>query len=80
MRLQRRRGRKLIMAPEGATMPAPKPRRDETLVRALVRAHRSRRRIESGRPKSVTDVAEQDGVQDAYICRPAVDRPRAGHR
>jgi hypothetical protein len=69
MRLQRRGGRKLIMTPEGAAVPRPKPRRDETLVKTLVRAHRWRRRIESGQPKSVTDLAEQEGVTDAYVCR-----------
>jgi hypothetical protein len=69
MRLQRRGGRKLIMAPEGAVAPAPKPRRDETLIKALIRAHRWRRRIESGRAKSVTDLAGQEGVTDAYVCR-----------
>jgi ParB-like chromosome segregation protein Spo0J len=68
MRLQRRGGRKLIMTPEGA-VPAPKPRRDETLIKALVRAHRWRRRIESGQAKSITDLAEQEGVTDAYVCR-----------
>ena len=69
MRLQRRGGRKLIMTPEGVAAPAPKPRRDETLVKALVRAHRWRRRIESGQAKSITDLAEQEGVTDAYVCR-----------
>ena len=69
IRLQRRGGRKLIMAPDGATMPTPKPRRDETLIKALVRAHRWRRRIESGQAKSITDLAEQEGVTDAYVCR-----------
>jgi hypothetical protein len=34
-----------------------------------VRAHRWRRRIESGRAKSITDLAEQEGVTDAYVCR-----------
>jgi hypothetical protein len=62
-------GRKLIMTPEGAAAPSPKPRRNETLVRALVRALRWCRRIESGRTKSITDLAEQEGVTDAYICR-----------
>jgi hypothetical protein len=52
-----------------AAMPTTKPRPDETLVKALVRAHRWRRRIESGRAKSITDVAEQEGVTDAYVCR-----------
>jgi hypothetical protein len=69
MRLQRRGGRKLIMTPEGATMPTPKPRRDETLIKALLRAHRWRRQIESGHAKSVTDLAEQEGVTDPYVCR-----------
>ena len=68
MRLQRRGGRKLIITLEGA-VPTPKPRRDETLVKALVRAHRWRRRIESGQAKSITDLAEQEGVTDAYVCR-----------
>jgi hypothetical protein len=69
MRLQRRGGRKLIMTPEGAAMPTPKPRPDETLIKALVRAHRWRRRIESGQANSITDLAEQEGVTDAYVCR-----------
>jgi hypothetical protein len=69
MRLQRRGGRKLIMTPEGVAAVAPKPSRDETLVKALVRAHRWRRRIESGQAKSITDLAEQEGVTDAYVCR-----------
>ena len=69
MRLQRRGGRKLIMTPEGAAAPATKPRRDETLVKALVRAHRWRRRIESGKAKSITDLAEHEGVTVAYVCR-----------
>jgi hypothetical protein len=69
MRLQRRGGRKLIMTPERVAAPARKPGRDETLVKALVRAHRWRRRIESGQARSVTDLAEQEGVTDAYVCR-----------
>jgi hypothetical protein len=69
IRLQRRGGRELIMAPERVAAPARKPSRDETLVKALVRAHRWRRRIESGRPRSITDLAEQEGVTVAYVCR-----------
>jgi hypothetical protein len=57
------------MAPEGAAVPTPKPRRDDKLIRALVRAHRWRRQIESGQARSVTDLAEQEGVTDAYVCR-----------
>jgi hypothetical protein len=35
----------------------------------LIRAHRWRRRTESGRARSITDLAEQEGVTDAYVCR-----------
>ena len=68
LRLQRRGGRKLIMMPEGAAVPAPKPRRDETLINALDRAHRWRRQIESGKAKSITDLAENEGVTVAFVC------------
>jgi hypothetical protein len=57
------------MTPEGVAAPTRKPSRDETLVKALVRAHRWRRRIESGQAKSITDLAEHEGVTDAYVCR-----------
>jgi len=69
MQLQRRGGRKLIMTPEGTAVPAPKPCRDDTLIKALVRAHRWRRRIESGQTRSITDLADQEGVAVAYVCR-----------
>ena len=69
IRLQRRGGRELIMTPEGAAAPARKPGHDETLIKALLRAHRWRRRIDSGQAKSITDLAEQEGVTVAYVCR-----------
>jgi hypothetical protein len=59
--------RSLVVRAAGA--PARKPSRDETLVKALVRAHRWRRRIESGQAKSITDLAEQEGVTIAFVCR-----------
>jgi hypothetical protein len=55
------------MTPEGSAVPTPKLRRNETLIKALV--HRWRRRIETGKAKSITDLAEQKGVTDAYVCR-----------
>jgi hypothetical protein len=61
--------RKLIITPVGAAVPPRKPARDERLIKALVKAHRWWRQIESGRAKSITDLAEQEGVTDAYVCR-----------
>jgi hypothetical protein len=69
MRLERRGARKLIITPDGS-VPAPeKPDRDKTMIKALVRAHRWRRRIESGKARSITDLAAQEDVTDAYVCR-----------
>ena len=59
----------MIVTPEGGTVPTPKPRCDETLIKALVRTHRWLRKIESGKAKSITDLADQEGVTDAYVCR-----------
>lgn len=69
MRLARRGGRKLILTPDGA---APAPQRslpDDTMVKALVRAHRWRRRIESGQADSITELAQQEGVTAPYVFR-----------
>ena len=46
-----------------------KPDREETIIRVLIKAPRWRRRIESGKAKSITDLAAQEGVTDAYVCR-----------
>jgi hypothetical protein len=64
-----RGGRKLIIAPDGSPAAAAEPKRDDALIKVLVKAHRWRRRIESGRAKSIADLAAQKGVTDAYVCR-----------
>jgi hypothetical protein len=68
MHFERRGGRKLIIAPAGTAPTSVTPHRDETMIRALVKAYRWRRRIESGKAKSITDLAAQEGVTDAYVC------------
>jgi hypothetical protein len=47
MQWKRRGGRKVIIAPDGSDAWAPaKPRPDETLIRALARAHRWKRLLD----------------------------------
>ena len=46
MPCQRRGGRKVILAPDGDAVVPAKPRPDETLIRALARAHRWKRMLE----------------------------------
>jgi hypothetical protein len=49
MTFARQGGRKVIIAPDGGDAWAPaKPRPDETLIRALARAHRWKRMLEDG--------------------------------
>jgi hypothetical protein len=49
MRFQRRGGRKRIVAPDGSELaPITKPQPEGSLVKALARAHRWQRMLESG--------------------------------
>jgi hypothetical protein len=52
---------------QSASGPAPRPRRDDTLIRALVCAPVAA--TESGQARSITDLAEHKGVSVAYVCR-----------
>ncbi|MBL8658840.1 MAG: hypothetical protein JNM75_03685 [Rhodospirillales bacterium] len=70
MAWKRRGGRKVIIAPDGGDAWAPaKPRPDETLIRALARAHRWKRMLEDGRYPSINALAEAENINRAYICR-----------
>lgn len=51
-------------------VPAPaQPRIDNALLKALARAHRWQRMIESGEYASITELAKSEGVNDSYACR-----------
>ena len=70
VQFKRRGGRKLVLAPDGVASPiTPKPAVDDTMLKLLIKAHRWRRRIESGKAKSITDLAAQENVTDAYVQR-----------
>lgn len=69
MRLARRGGRKLILTPDGAAPALQRQLPDDTMVRALVRAHRWRRKIECGEAASITELAQQEGVTAPYVFR-----------
>ena len=67
--LRKRGGRKQVVAPEGATWGAPRPRVDNTMVKAIARAHRWKRLMESGQFASVTELAEAEKINQSYLCR-----------
>ena len=70
MTLKRHGGRKVIIAPDGGDAWAPaKPRPDETLIRALARAHRWKRLLEGGTYRSAAELAEAEKVTRSFVNR-----------
>ena len=70
MQWKRHGGRKVIIAPDGGDAWAPtKPQRDETLIRALARAHRWKRLLEEGRYRSAGEIAEAEKITRSFVNR-----------
>jgi len=65
-RVVKRGGRKEMVLPEGASQ-ARKP--DNTLVKALARAFRWKRMLESGEFASISELAEREGIAFTYMAR-----------
>jgi hypothetical protein len=68
---RQRGGRKLIVVPGGAepTRPPPNAYERDAMVKALARAFRWRRLLESGDYASISELAEAQGVNFSYMCR-----------
>ena len=70
MQWKRRVGRKVIIAPEGGDpWVLAKPRLDETLIRALARAHRWKRMLEERKYRSAGELAEAESVTRSFVNR-----------
>ena len=65
-RVVRRGGRKEMRLPEGATHSR---RTDNTLVKALARAFRWKRMLESGEFATIAELAEREGIAPSYMTR-----------
>ena len=61
-------GRKLVLTPEGNAIEAPASV-DITLVKALARAFRWRRMIETGRHATVAELAAAEKINPSYVSR-----------
>ena len=51
------------------TTVAPPPKFDRALVKALARAHRWQRRLESGQYGTLAELAAAEGISRSYVCR-----------
>ena len=69
--LARRRGRKRIVAPDGTEMatPSPSPVIDSALVKAIARAYRWQRLLESGTYTTLRELAAAERLDPAYVSR-----------
>ena len=82
MRFQRRGGRKRIVAPDGSEIvPTSKPQPDGTLVKALARAWRWQRMLESGEYGTLAELADAERISRSLrLPRPAAHAARPRHR
>jgi len=65
-RVVKRGGRKEMQLPGGAAQPR---RTDNTLVKALARAFRWKRMLESGEFAAIAELAEREGIAPSYMTR-----------
>ncbi len=68
MTFRKRGGRKLVVTPDGAEW-APRPRVDNAMVKALARAFRWRRMLDTGVHATIEDLAQAKGVAASYVSR-----------
>ena len=66
---RKRGGRKLVVIPDDSEWASRAARIDNTLVKALARAHRWKRMLESGEFASVIELAHSQKINESYLCR-----------
>jgi hypothetical protein len=68
--VRRRGGRKVVIAPDGTEAPVVGAARiDSTLVKALARAFRWRRMLETGVVSTVGEIATREKINKSYVSR-----------
>jgi len=65
-RLVKRGGRKEMQLPDGASC---QHKMDNTLIKALARAFRWKRMLESGEFATIAELAEREGIAPSYMTR-----------
>lgn len=67
--IKKRGGRKLVVAPAGMSWSPPAARIDNTMIKAIARAHRWKRLLEGGHYASVAELAAAEKINELYVCR-----------
>jgi hypothetical protein len=70
LKIRKRGGRKLVVAPDGADIWAPPRRRiDNAMVKALARAFRWREMLENGTHATIAEIAAAEKINESYVGR-----------
>lgn len=67
--LRMRGGKKLVLAPDGAPVPPAAPHVDSTLVKAIARAFRWQKMLETGRYATIKEIAKAEKINPSYVSR-----------
>src|SRR5215475_4042216 len=62
-------GRKLVLAPDGAPAPPLAPQVDGTLVKAIARAFRWQKMLETGQYATIKEIAKAERINPSYVSR-----------
>jgi hypothetical protein len=70
VQFRKRGGRKHVVVPDGhRSSPVTRPQVDSTLVKAIARAHRWQRMLESGDYASIAELASAERINPSYLAR-----------
>jgi hypothetical protein len=67
--LRKRGGRKEIVTPDGTLPVAARPRVDNAVTKAIARAYRWKRMLETGPYTSLRDLAAAEKINESYLAR-----------
>jgi hypothetical protein len=67
--IRKRGGRKLIVVPAGAVAAPARPQVDNAMVKALARAFRWRKLLETGAYGTIEDIAKAEKINASYVSR-----------
>jgi hypothetical protein len=78
--VRKRGGRKLVLIPGGNDPVPDRPRVDNAMVKALARAFRWRKLLETGGYGTIEELAEAEKINPSYVSRAADDAASPGNR
>jgi hypothetical protein len=67
--VRKRGGHRLVLAPDGSPLPSAAPYIDSALVKAIARAFRWQKMLETGRCATIKEIAKVEKINPSYVSR-----------